>query len=126
MTPSIQQAVEEIRSAYPGHSVDVEDDGAGGAFVKVHDLLIGDQYVPPVSWIAFRITFQYPLADVYGHYCVPNLARRDNVPLGQGFSQQVWRGEPATMMSRRSNHLNPALDTAAFKLAKVLDWMRSL
>lgn len=129
MNEAVQQAVEEIRSAHPGHVLEMEADDNGGAFVKVHDLLIGTQYVPEWSWVAFRITFQYPFADVYPHYCVANLSRKDGRPLGGGFSQNIWKSpageQPATMMSRRSNQLNAATDTAALKLAKVLDWMKS-
>ena len=109
--------------------MDVEADDDGGAFVKVHDLLIGTHYIPERSWVAFRITFQYPFADVYPHYCVANLGRKDGHALGGGFSQNNWKtsasDQSATMMSRRSNQLNAATDTAALKLAKVLDWMRS-
>jgi hypothetical protein len=129
MNAAVQQAVDEIRNAYPGHKLDVSPEDDGGAFVKVHDLIIGKQYQPESSWVAFRITFQYPFADVYPHYCVANLTRKDGRALGEGFSQNVWKSpagdEPATMMSRRSNRLDAATDTAALKLAKVLDWMKS-
>lgn len=129
MNAAVQQAVAEIRSAYSGHQVDVAPDGQDGAFVKVHDLPLGSQYAPERSWVAFRITFQYPFADVYPHYCLPNLVRKDKGALCSAFSQKTCPGpgdpEPATMVSRRSNQLNPTTDTAALKLAKVLDWMSS-
>ena len=130
MTAAVQQAIEEIRSAFPGRTVDVESDKEGGAYVKVYDLSVGDQYEPTVSWLAFRITFQYPFADVYPHYCIPCLKRKDSRELGVGFNlNNQWQtpkaSEPAILMSRRSNRLNAETDTAAFKLAKVLDWMRS-
>jgi hypothetical protein len=129
MNAAVQQAVDEIRSAYPGHTVDALPDDEGGAFVKVHDLSVGKQYQPESSWVAFRITFQYPFADVYPHYCVSNLVRKDGGALGDGFSQNTWKNpagdEPATMISRRSNRLNAVTDTAALKLAKLLDWMKS-
>ena len=130
MNAAVQQAVEEIRSAFPGRIAEVEPDGQGGAFVKVHGLHIGDQYHPSESWIAFRITFQYPHADVYPHFCVPGLQRKNGNGLGAGFNvNNTWQSatkiEPATMISRRSNRLNSATDTAALKLQKVLDWMRS-
>lgn len=129
MNPSIQQAVEEIRSAYPGHALDVSPDGEGGAFVKVHDLPLGKQYQPERSWVAFRITFQYPFADIYPHFCVANIARKDGRALGEGFSNNTWKSpsveEAATMISRRSNHLDAATDTAALKLAKILDWIKN-
>lgn len=129
MNDTVQHAVEEIRNAYRGHALDVLPDDEGGAFVKVHDLLLGEQYQPARSWVAFRITFQCPFADVYPHYCVANLARNDGRALGEGFSQNTWKSpagdEVATMLSRRSNQLNAVTDTAALKLAKVLDWIKS-
>ena len=130
MSTAVEQAVEEVRSAFPAHTVDVESDGHDGACVKVHDLCIGEQYEPDISWVAFRITFQYPHADVYPHFCVPGLKRKDGKALGNEFNpNNTWqtptKSEVATMISRRSNHLNPATDTAALKLAKVLDWVRS-
>jgi len=135
MNATVQQAVEEIRGAFQGRSIDVESDDHEGAFVKVHNLHVGDQYEPTQSWVAFRITFQYPHADVYPHFCVPGLKRKDGKPLGVEFQlNKEWqtptkqnpnRTEPATMISRRSNKLNPATDTATFKLQKVLEWIRS-
>ena len=128
--PEINQAIEEIRSAFPDHALDVEPDDDGGAFVKVCALSIGVQYEPDSSWVAFRITFQYPFADIYPHFLAPSLRRKDNQPLGEGFHlnhQWEYPGgrEPATMVSRRSNRRDPASETAALKLAKVLDWIRS-
>ncbi len=130
MTDSVQQAIAEIRAAFPGHKLDVEPDADGGAYVKVHDLGLGDEYEPSVSWLAFRITFQYPFADIYPHFCIPILKRKDSRPLGAGFNlNNQWQtpkaSEPAIMLSRRSNRLDPETDTAALKLAKVLDWIRS-
>jgi hypothetical protein len=135
MNASVQQAIEEIRIAFPGHQVEAESDEQDGAFVKVHDLHVGDQYEPSQSWVAFRITFQYPHADVYPHFCVVGLKRKDGKPLGIEFqSNNKWqtptkqmpeRSEPATMISRKSRKVNPATDTAALKLQKVLDWVRS-
>jgi hypothetical protein len=130
MTAAVQQAIEEIRAAFPGHKTEVEPDTDGGAYVKVHDLALGDKYEPSVSWLAFRITFQYPFADIYPHFCIPTLRRKDGRALGGGFNlNNQWQtpktSEPAIMLSRRSNRLNPETDTAALKLAKVLDWIRN-
>lgn len=130
MTGTIQRAIEEIRNAFPGHTVEAESDGQDGACVRVHDLSIGQQYVPNVSWVAFRITFQYPHADIYPHFCVPGLQRADGKPLGEGIHpghswQTPTKSEPATMLSRRSNRRDCATDTAALKLTKVLDWLKN-
>ncbi|GEM_PF-498096 len=130
LTQSVARAIVEIQEVFPGLTLEVEADADGGAYVKAHALFIGDQYLPKESWCAFRITFQYPYADVYPHYFVPNLARRDGKPLGTAINpnhqwQHLESIEPATMVSRRSNRLDSSIDTAALKLAKVLTWIRS-
>ena len=130
MKPEIQQAIEEIRSAFPGVSLDIEPDEDGGAYVTAHDFDIGQQYEPERSWSAFRITFQYPFADIYPHFFIASLHRKDGKPLGEAFQpnnqwQHAGTSESATMVSRRSNRRDPATETAALKLAKVLDWIRS-
>ncbi|MCZ7579107.1 MAG: hypothetical protein M5U18_19520 [Dehalococcoidia bacterium] len=35
-----------------------------------------------------------------------------------------FEGVPAIQISRRNNKLDPATDTAALKVAKVLEWLR--
>lgn len=130
MAPKVVEAVAEIRAAFPGHLVEVEPDGQSGAWVTVHDLAVGEQYEPTTTWMTFRITFQYPFADVYPHYCVVGLARKDKRPPGPWFHvqqtlQTPTKVMPAVMISRRSTRLDPSTDTAAAKLHKVLDWMRS-
>jgi len=131
MKPDVEQAIEEIRRTFAGHGVDVIDDGDGGAYVKVHGLSIGPQYVPSTSFIAFRITFQYPAADVYPHFLVYGLRRADGAAWASPFhpDNQRWgpsgKDEPATMLSRRSNHFDASTDTACGKLLKVLEWIRS-
>ena len=128
--PAVEEAVDEIRKAFPRHSVVAEPDDDGGAFVTVSDLFLGDQYEPAASWIGFHITFQYPHADIYPHNTTAALKRRNGQPLGEGFhTGKEWktpsRTEPATMMSRKSKDFNAARDTAAVKLRKILDWTGS-
>lgn len=131
MKPAVEQAIEEIRRTFAGHRIDVIEDGEGGAYVKVHGLSIGPKYNPTTSFIGFRITFQYPMADVYPHFLVHGLRRADGAALTDPFhsNNQCWgpekNSEPATMLSRRSNHLDASVDTACGKLLKVLEWIRS-
>jgi hypothetical protein len=121
---AVEQAVREVQETYAGHDVEVVEDGQGGARVRVSDLLLGDQYNPSKSWIAFAITFQYPEADVYPHF-VGRLVKANGAALGESFSASTWSGEAAIQVSRRSNNRNQDLDTAAIKLNKVLAWIRS-
>ncbi len=126
MTPEIEVAIQEIRDALPGHQVEVGEEPQGGAYVVVHDLPIGDHYTPSAAWVGFLITFQYPRADVYPHFLAPDLSRVDGGNLSSTFRRgQTFWGRPAIQVSRRSNGWNAAVDTAALKLVKVLDWVRS-
>ena len=90
----------------------------------VRGIALGGPYVQAEVWIGFRITFQYPHADVYPHFTNAELARSDGNDLGGGFGTATFRGQPAIQISRRSNRLNPNTDTAALKLLKVIRWMK--
>jgi hypothetical protein len=134
MTPEVQAAVEEIREAHPDAAVTAVADPDGGAYVTVEPVDPGEPYAQRETWIKFHVTFQYPLADVYPHFVRPDLRRRDRPdisdgqpPLGEATSMGTFPGDQGTaiQISRRSNKLNPATDTAALKLAKVLEWLRS-
>ncbi len=86
---------------------------------------LGLPWTHPETWIGFLITFQYPYADVYPHFVRHDLKRADGHPLGQGLAPAQFRNQPAIQVSRKSNKLNPATDTACLKLLKVLQWLRS-
>jgi hypothetical protein len=121
---SVTRAIDELRAAYPGAQISVSADGNGGAAVIVDPVPIGSLYKQDTTWIGFRITFQYPYADVYPHFIGADAERRDGRALGDGISTgHNFLGRPALQLSRRSNRLNPAIDTAAHKLAKVLQWL---
>lgn len=117
------QAIDEIRATFPEASVTFRVDPEGGAYVTVEPVDPGVNYKERATWIGFRITFQYPYADVYPHYVGGDLARCDNGALGPGMSVTSWEGRPATQISRRSNNLVATVDTAAIKLLKVLQWL---
>lgn len=125
MTEEVAAAVEEIRAAFAEAAVTVRGDGDGGALVVVDPVDPGPSFVQDVTWVGFHITFQYPNADVYPHFVREDLSRRDGQPLGEATSPSSFDGRPAVQLSRRSNRLNPAADTAALKLLKVLEWLRS-
>ncbi len=125
MTPMVSQAVDEIKQTFDQSAVTVREDGEGGAYVRIEPVDPGAPYAQRETWIAFRITAQYPYADVYPLFVRRDLTRIDGQPLGEGMAEITRNGDPATQVSRRSNHLNPATDTAALKVVKVLAWMAS-
>jgi hypothetical protein len=75
------------------------------------------------TWFGFRITHTYPYADVYPHFVRHDLSRRDKKALGVGLSMGNFRNRPAVQISRRSNRLDAATDTALLKLQKVIKWL---
>ncbi len=123
MKPEVQQAIDEITSAYPGVPFTVREDGEGGAYVVLEEVDPGPLYQVRVTWIGFRITFQYPFADTYPHFVRGDLARADGRVLGEATSAATFEGRSAIQISRRSNRLNPQTDTALIKLQKVLTWL---
>jgi len=125
MTPEVVAAIDEIRALFSDSVVGSEEDGEGGAYVTVTGLDIGPHYEPAIASCGFRIMFQYPRADVYPHYILGGVKRRGGQSC-QGVQQVTWRQQEALQLSRRSNKLNPATDTAALKLVKVLEWFRNL
>lgn len=127
MTKDVAAAVEELREAFPDATVTAEADPQGGAHVTVEPVDPGQRYAQRETWIKFHITFQYPYSDVYPHFVRSDLSRHDGAPLGEGLSVGHFGDGigPAVQISRRSNRLNPSVDTAALKLVKVLDWLRS-
>lgn len=124
-TPAVSKAIEEIRETFAETAVAFDEDGDGGAWVIVESVPLGEIYAQDETWIGFQITFPYPEADVYPHFVRLDLCRMDGAPLGEGFQPVTWgpRAEPGIQLSRRSNRLDPALDTAATKLLKVLKWL---
>jgi hypothetical protein len=125
MTDPVKKALEQLDSSYPGEKrIEVQEDGAGGVYVIVNDVDIGTMYEQSTTWVGFRIVFNYPYADVYPHFVRPDLVRNDGRPLGDGISGgHRFLGRTALQLSRRSNRLNPATDTAATKLLKVVQWL---
>ena len=125
IVPTVEQAIEEIRSTFERCGVEAAADGSGGAFVVVTGIPLGCPYVHAEVWIGFQITFQYPYADVYPHFTNPDLLRSDGQDLGGGFGTASFRDQLAIQISRRSKRLNPQTETAALKLLKVIRWMKN-
>lgn len=124
MNASVRAAVEQLERAFLGHRLEVLEDGQGGAFVIVEDLELGPAFTPSRSWVGFQIPALYPRADIYPHYVCPELTRVSGpltTPLNPD-RQMPGFNRAAVMVSRRSNRWDPARDTAALKLHRVLMW----
>jgi len=124
MKPEVAQAVNELRVCFPNSTVEARSSDDGGAFVTIDPIHPGPAYAPQATWLKFAISFQYPYADVYPMFVRPDLIRTDGRSHGEAIAMGSFNGEPALQLSRRSNRLNPATDTAALKVTKVLQWLR--
>lgn len=125
ITGVITEAIDELRQTFPDASVTFEPDGGGGAWVNIDPVPTGPAYTQQATWIAFQITYPYPEADIYPLFVQPDLTRKDGAGHGEGFQSVAWgpRAQPGIQLSRRSNRLDPAVDTAATKVLKVLRWL---
>jgi hypothetical protein len=125
MTPEVAQAIDELKAAFPDAAVTACSLPDGGANVMIDPVDPGANYVQRKTWIGFAIGFQYPYADVYPLFVRPDLTRSDGASHGEGIALTSFDGQPALQLSRRSSRLNPRIDTAALKVAKVLEWLRN-
>lgn len=125
VTPEILRALEDIKTSFPECTQIIREDGEGGVYVILEDVPLGAPYNQTTTWVGFRITFQYPYSDVYPHFLRGDLSRADEKGLGEATSTCTFEGRAAIQISRRSNKLNPAVDTALLKLLKVLQWLKS-
>lgn len=125
MTPDVEKAISEIKILFD-KQVEIEPVSDGGARVIVRNIKLNKNYSPQETWIGFIIGFQYPRADVYPHYIDHTIKKTDSSALGQGFSSPMkWQERDCIQISRKSNKLDPSIDTAATKLAKVIEWINS-
>lgn len=126
MKSAVEEAVAEIRDAFPDAEVTTTEDGDGGAHVLVNRVPLADFYAQPDTWIAFHITHTYPFSDVYPHFVREDLRYTNGTSLRDGLSSSPnYQGGKAVQISRKSNHHNPVTDTALLKLHKVLRWLNS-
>ena len=125
MKSEVEQAVEELRHRFGEAEVTARGTDDGGAIVAIDPVDVGPGYSPQETWMKFAIGFQYPHADIYPLFVRPDLVRTDGQPHGEGISLTAFESEPALQLSRRSNHLNPEIDTAALKVTKVIEWLRT-
>lgn len=125
MAPEVEEAVAEIRTAFPANEVRVTPLETGGAEVTVEGVDLTERYESRTTFVGFRIEHTYPYSDVYPHFIRPDLRKTDGTSLpNPGMTQYQWQNQPAIMVSRRSNRWDANTDTAVGKLHKVVEWIR--
>jgi hypothetical protein len=125
MKAAVQRAIDELRATFPNAALTIDEDSDGGAYVTLDPVPLLGPYTQSETWVSFHIGFQYPASDVYPHFMRHDLTRKDHAALGAGMSGAQHRGRAAIQVSRRSNKLDPAIQTAAHKLLKILAWLEA-
>ena len=125
MNSQVKLAISQLIKGFPKARVTATDSGDGGAKVMIDSVDLGPSFEPSSSWVKFSVSFQYPNADIYPIFLRSDLTRTDGRSHGKGIAQSEFDGAPALQLSRRSNRLNPDTDTAALKVTKVLEWLRT-
>ena len=122
----VLKALEEIQAAFPAAKLESHPDGQGGAYFFMHPVDPGAIYADRNLWLGADISAQYPYADIYPVFISPDLKRVDGGAYGDAITTgHSFHGRPAIQLSRRSRSHNPAVDTAAMKILKVLEWLAS-
>lgn len=126
MKKAVADAIKEVERAFSDAVVTVKEDGEGGAYLQVEPVDLGGAYTvgTRITWIGFKIAFNYPFADLYPHHVRSDLCRVDGNALGEGMggSQFVPFGIPSIQLSRRTPEAGWIHQTALIKLIKVIDW----
>jgi len=137
MTQAVTDAVEEIIAGFSAATVTTKDDGEGGAYVLVDPVSIGPHFDPTTSWIGFHITFPYPEADIYPHFIdsgvkyvgdkATNEHPEGNLPvaMSRGHKLPSFDDRDAIQISRRTKNVNPDVDTALYKLHRIVSFLKA-
>ena len=91
MKTLVQDAVVELRAAFPAAIITADDDGSSGAFITMDSIDPGPVYTQHETWLGFHISHSYPDAEVYPLFVRPDLARIDGSDHGQGFAVAVFQ-----------------------------------
>ena len=127
LKPAVEEAIKDLKKAFPRATVSPIEDGQGGAHVVVEPVPLDPQvFVQNETWVGFDLHFQLPYADVYPIHVRSDLARCDGVELRDAalHPNESFQGRPSLMLSRRSNNRDPEHDKPHLKVLRVLEWLR--
>lgn len=124
MLPPVVEAVDGLRKAFSQSAIVAKDDGSGGAYVIVEPVNLGAKFTPEATWIGAHIPPQFPYADIYPLFIGADVRFANGAAFVPPITpNHAFCGRPALQISRKTNRLDPALQTAACKFQKVLYWL---
>lgn len=127
MNQDVVDAIAELRRGFPGATVQVVEDGSGGARVRVEPVDLSPRFDPRQTWMGGHLTSLYPSADIYPVFIGADVRRCDgkpfDIPITNGHN---FMGLPALQVSRMNNQLHLARQTALSKFMKILHFLETL
>lgn len=127
MKVEVSSAVEELKRQFSSATLNVREDGQGGAYVVIEPVSLGSKYHPAATWIGFHLPPQYPYADIYPVFIGGDVRRANGVaftaPVTPGHQ---FEGRAAIQVSRRNTAAQAGLQKAGSKILKVLDFLERL
>ena len=127
MKPHVTNAIQELERAFPFSAVYRREDGNGGAYVIVEDVLIGPKYVPTSTWLGGHVTALHPYADIYPLFIDAGVRRLDGIAFEPPVTPNAeFERRSALQVSRRNNQTQNYPQTAVSKFLKVRQFLADL
>ncbi len=123
VSPTHASAIDTVRDAFPGHTVDVDAPGDGTTIVTVRDIDVGAGWNVTAIDLAIKLQITFPSSPPYPFYGPAGMARADRRSLSQIQPQVRVDGEVRTQISLMKP-FNPAVETLGARLVAVVGWLR--
>lgn len=124
LKPAVDKALADLRAQFAGHTINVEEDGGGGAYFVIEGLDVGPGFTPSVSWLGGHLSAALPYADVYPLFIDGALRRAGGKQFAVPILPVPWRGRAALQVSRINRNAASAPQSVTFKVARVLEFIR--
>jgi hypothetical protein len=122
--PMQSAAVDSVRDAFPGHTVDVAQPGDGTALITVRGVNVGDGWDRPSIDLEVKLQVTFPSTPPYPFYGPAGMTRLDGQVLAQIQPFVSFDGQQRTQISL-TKVFDPAVETLGSRVAAVARWLRS-
>lgn len=127
MKTEVAQAIELLQRQFPDATIEVMEDGQGGANVVINPVQIGTTFAPQTTWLGAHIPALYPYADIYPLFMDAQVRRTDGAAFVAPITPNAsFAGRPALQISRRNPQAQQCPQTAVMKFLKVIDFLEKL
>lgn len=124
----VDVALENLRSAFGPDVVSLIGRDGDGAWVRIEGVPLGPGFAQATTFVLAHLAETLPFADIYPIFVRPDLSRVDGQPLAAPVTYGHTAGPPdapvaVAQLSRRTRG-DASQQTAADKVAKVMNWLR--